>query len=57
MGRGMDFTGNRWVLGRACTSLLAAIACTLATPAVAQNDKMTPIAIPAQPGAIGRMTR
>ena len=52
MGQGTAFIGKRWALGRICTSLLAAIACTLATPAVAQNDKMTPIAIPAQPGAI-----
>src|SRR5947209_7143452 len=29
-----------------------AIACALATPAWAQNDKMTPIPIPAQPDAI-----
>lgn len=30
----------------------AALACAVATPARAQNDKMTPIAIPAQPAAI-----
>lgn len=29
-----------------------ALACALASPAVAQNDKMTPISIPAQPNAI-----
>src|SRR5256714_4905799 len=29
-----------------------AVACTFAAPAAAQNDKMTPMAIPAQPNAI-----
>ena len=29
-----------------------AIACALAMPVMAQNDKMTPIAAPAQPNAI-----
>ncbi|RYY29350.1 MAG: alpha/beta hydrolase [Sphingomonadales bacterium] len=33
-------------------ALAAAMLCTLAVPALAQNDKMTPIAIPAQPAAI-----
>lgn len=33
-------------------ALGVAIACVLGTPAQAQNDKMTPIAIPAQPDAI-----
>jgi acetyl esterase/lipase len=32
--------------------LTAGLVCALAAPALAQNDKMTPIAIPAQPGAI-----
>ena len=45
-------TGMNRVLRRARTPLLAAIACGLAAPVLAQNDKMTPIAIPAQPGAI-----
>lgn len=34
------------------TAASVAIACALAAPAAAQNDKMTPIAIPAQPSAI-----
>ncbi len=33
-------------------SVAVALMCALAMPASAQNDKMTPIAIPAQPGAI-----
>ncbi|GAA0580661.1 alpha/beta hydrolase [Rhizomicrobium electricum] len=33
-------------------SILVALAFALAAPALAQNDKMAPIAIPAQPGAI-----
>ena len=34
------------------TAAGAAIACAVAAPVAAQNDKMTPIAIPAQPNAI-----
>src|SRR4051812_41456570 len=40
---------------RGCTYLAGAglaIACASAVPALAQNDKATPIAIPAQPDAI-----
>ena len=33
-------------------ALLVAACCTSATPALAQTDKMTPIAVPAQPNAI-----
>jgi len=36
---------------RACLAAVV-LACALAAPALAQNDKMTPIAIPAQPNAI-----
>lgn len=48
-------------IGKACDAMRAgsylaaaglAIACAAATPAQAQKDKATPIAIPAQPGAI-----
>ena len=38
-------------------SLGIAAACALATPVLAQNDKMTPIPIPAQPSAIELGTR
>lgn len=37
---------------RACLTASLAAAAVLAAPALAQNDKMTPIATPAQPGAI-----
>ena len=37
---------------RHLVSFGVAIACALATPAQAQNDKMTPIATPEQPNAI-----
>lgn len=37
---------------RACVTSALGAAVAIATPALAQNDKMTPIAIPAQPGAI-----
>lgn len=33
-------------------SICVALACALATPAQAQNEKMTPIATPQQPNAI-----
>ena len=37
---------------RRLAAVSALLACTLAAPALAQNDKMTPIAIPPQPDAI-----
>lgn len=37
---------------RTCLTVALAAAAAMATPAQAQNDKMTPIATPAQPGAI-----
>ncbi len=37
---------------RALMAAAVALACTLASPASAQKDKMTPIAVPAQPSAI-----
>lgn len=37
---------------RACLTSALVVAAAIATPAQAQNDKMTPIATPAQPGAI-----
>ena len=40
------------LLTRSLAAGLVGLAGTLATPAMAQDDKMTPIAIPAQPGAI-----
>jgi acetyl esterase/lipase len=40
------------VLARAVAATAVASACAVAPPALAQNDKMTPIAIPAQPTAI-----
>jgi len=52
MVRDVGVTEMNRVWRRACAPLLAAIACSLATPVLAQNDKMTPIAIPAQPDAI-----
>ena len=52
MVRDVGVTEMNRVLRRACAPLLAAIACSLATPVLAQTDKMTPIAIPAQPDAI-----
>jgi len=52
MAYDIGVTEMNHVLRRACAPLLAAVACSLATPVLAQNDKMTPIAIPAQPGAI-----
>src|SRR5881398_143602 len=39
-------------LGTRLVAVGIAVACTLAAPAAAQNDKMTPMAAPAQPGAI-----
>ena len=47
--------GSRGLSRSAWTRVVAggiAVACLFATPAAAQNDKMTPIATPAQPGAI-----
>ena len=38
------------ILGLGAAGIAAALAC--ASPALAQNDAMTPIEIPAQPGAI-----
>src|SRR3712207_6592654 len=37
---------------RGTAAITIAIACTLAVPAQAQNDKMTPVATPAQANAI-----
>ena len=51
MGNGTPF----WPVRRAFMRLIAigvAAGCALATPALAQNDKMTPTPIPAQPNAI-----
>ncbi|WP_343527803.1 alpha/beta hydrolase [Sphingomonas sp.] len=45
-------TSNRWA-GHALAALLAL---SVATPAMAQNDRMTPIATPAQPNAIALNT-
>src|SRR5947199_8913682 len=39
-------------LGTRLVAVGIAVACTLAAPAAAQNDKMLPMAIPAQPNAI-----
>src|SRR5437763_13526121 len=39
-------------LGTRLVAAGIAAACTLAAPAAAQNDKMTPMAVPAQPNAI-----
>lgn len=50
-----DLNGMIRPLGRLRSGLLmaaAALACSVATPAAAQNDAMTPIATPAQPKAI-----
>jgi len=52
MGQGISLIEGRRVWRRTCAPLLAAIACGLATPVLAQNDKMTPITVPAQPNAI-----
>jgi acetyl esterase/lipase len=41
----------RWAQVRLAAAGLA-VACVVAAPALAQNDRMTPIAIPAQPNAI-----
>lgn len=43
-------TSSRNGLGWA--ALLVTACCTMVTPALAQNDQMTPIAVPAQPNAI-----
>jgi acetyl esterase/lipase len=47
-------TGSRLVrlLASGLAAGAAALGCALATPAMAQDDKMTPIATPAQPNAI-----
>ena len=54
MGQGNETGAMRLTQGirYGLTAASVAIACALAAPAVAQNDKMTPIAIPAQPNAI-----
>jgi acetyl esterase/lipase len=46
----MMATGSKWMAHAAVAGM--ALACAMATPAFAQNDKATPIATPAQPGAI-----
>ena len=52
MAQGISITELNRVLRRTCVPLLAALACSFAAPASAQDDKMTPIATPAQPNAI-----
>ena len=52
MGQRIGVTEMGRALGRIAMPLLATIACSLASPVLAQNDKMVPIATPAQPNAI-----
>jgi len=58
MARLITISGIAGLIGRSIRPALAAVAlaCSLAAPALAQADKMAPIAIPAQPSAIALST-